>query len=941
MGGRGRGGPGGRRGGGFVGEEGVLARRADGSFEVPEGAHPLIATVVDPEGRPVPGAKVTLWGLMTENHKRLPFRNNPLITKAGPDGRFGLLPCLDLWEKDPSAEGKLRNVSIPGSVEYDVRIDPPAGVALARYQGRIPWSEDARIELEPATFHTFAFEGVTGNLMPLQNLRGSLFYYGLPKEDSGSFHLDDAEMREGAWLPDCTVHASIIDCAGVCEGVRPPIYYAPLRVTADSPRGLVLKPRPAVEFRGKIRHGLTDEAVAGAFVVESEASLDLSKITSEQWKALEALSLQPKPSDPALRAIGEHWQKGATVARADSEGCFCLRSKPGRNATLVVFGQGFVSVIAKMDRLDCLGSEEVSVPDIFLFPSAEVRLRIVGEEALPDPVDVYWWVRPEDNPGRKGERWDAFNKVCYMARSFFVSDDGVFHLFPPAGVHVTIELRGPVPKIKLAPPVRLEEGEIRDLGEVAIPQPQGVSPPEDGILARGADGSFEVPEGAQPLIATVVDPEGWPVAGATVTLLDLMAHNQKHLPFRNQPIVTKTGPDGRFGLLPYLDSPEKDAGGEKSPKNMGIPRWAEYDIQIDPPPGVTLAQYRARVLPRENACIELEPATSHTFVFEDVIGEPVPPQHLGRCEPYYRLLEEPEDFVLFYLGDVEMREGAWLPACTVHARIRDWGRTSEDIPWYIYFAPLRVTADSPRELVLKPRPSVGFRGRILHGLTDEPVAGAFVVESQGSLELSKITSEQWKALEQLPLQPRPSDPPLRAIGEHWHKGATVARTNSEGCFYLRSKPGRDAALVVFAQGFVCAAVRMDRLDCPSSEEVSVPDIFLFPSAEARLRFVGKEAISGHIHVPWRVRPEDNPGRIGERWHALDQVCSMRPQAFRSDDGVFHIFPPAGVYLGIKLLSPPPPIELARMVRLEEGEVLDLGEVPVAQPQEASPAGGGS
>src|SRR4029077_437293 len=73
----------------------------------------------------------------------------------------------------------------------------------------------------------------------------------------------------------------------------------------------------------------------------------------------------------------------------------------------------------------------------------------------------------------------------------------------------------------------------------------------------------------------------------------------------------------------------------------------------------------------------------------------------------------------------------------------------------VKYGSIEVTDGSPEVLQFRLPAAKVFRGRVLHGVTGQPLAGAYVMAyaSSGQNNLAQLTSEDWQKLPEIASQP--------------------------------------------------------------------------------------------------------------------------------------------------------------------------------------------
>ncbi|MHC4647577.1 MAG: carboxypeptidase-like regulatory domain-containing protein, partial [Planctomycetota bacterium] len=430
----------------------------------------------------------------------------------------------------------------------------------------------------------------------------------------------------------------------------------------------------------------------------------------------------------------------------------------------------------------------------------------------------------------------------------------------------------------------------------------------------------------------VVDPNGRAVKAAFVKGGGLLPPGAKWVgDIRTQRHGVLTDESGRFRM--YLP-PAEDA------IQVGalIPPNTQYSIRIEPPEGSNLSDFTGRVMNGRSTTITLKRKQQYhrTFAFEDEGGPITDTQSLRGID----ITIERTDQSNLYLHYDEFKNGGRYPLGTYKARSG---------PNKSYrFQPIKVTADSPEELVFRIAPAKTYYGRIVNGVTGQPMAGAFVIASGGYAErknLSYLTAGQWDALHALSASDPASDPNIKEALKpvtDCYSVIKMVRADRDGWFRLTEPPKvtvRD--IVVFEEGHLTINV-LKRWAKPDDEgNHRFGDIRLFPAA-----MVLVEPIDGqgtYRRWPLRFRPQwflaakKNPAWVQD----LLAACEKHPEngirrEFWLEADRQHCFQvPAGLNLRIHLRVMGniewAQITIADNLRLDAGEVFDAGQVKIGPP----------
>ena len=87
---------------------------------------------------------------------------------------------------------------------------------------------------------------------------------------------------------------------------------------------------------------------------------------------------------------------------------------------------------------------------------------------------------------------------------------------------------------------------------------------------------------------------------------------------------------------------------------------------------------------------------------------------------------------------------------------------------------------------------ITYRGRVLHGVTRQPVANAIVIgwNSTARNNLALLSDDDWKRLEQAPSNPPLDHPAMKLLGKYYGVQGLV-RTNEDGRFDVVRQPDQE------------------------------------------------------------------------------------------------------------------------------------------------------
>ncbi len=423
----------------------------------------------------------------------------------------------------------------------------------------------------------------------------------------------------------------------------------------------------------------------------------------------------------------------------------------------------------------------------------------------------------------------------------------------------------------------------------------------------------------------VVDPDGKGVAGASVGVSEIIPSGGESIRRRYNSSVRTDG-QGRFRI--YMPTePENEKIGTLIPPNT------DYYLSILPPVGSGLLPLRERASNREFTRITLEHPERYyrSFSFEDKAG-PVT-DRLRLYSTRISIVRGDKPNVILKYDD--FKRGGNFPLGTYKATMP--GNGDNDYK----FEPINVTVESREHLTFKlPSEYKIYHGRVVHGISGKPMAGAFVLDSSsmnGSANLSTVTDEQWKEFHELPRAVSLSEK-ASLFAPLCYSSSKIVRSDEEGYFELKIPPAQDfRKVVIFEQDFL--TVITDHRECDSEDEnrFKVPLTRLFPAAKVSVETWADKAGDPRrpsMWVEWIISKSHNPEWV-ERLLSNVQFDNFM-DGIRKDFRVrsneqYTFFVPAGITMGIQLRPRYGDIEdgwapmtVAGKINLEQGQLYDLG-----------------
>ncbi|MHC4646996.1 MAG: carboxypeptidase-like regulatory domain-containing protein [Planctomycetota bacterium] len=424
----------------------------------------------------------------------------------------------------------------------------------------------------------------------------------------------------------------------------------------------------------------------------------------------------------------------------------------------------------------------------------------------------------------------------------------------------------------------------------------------------------------------VVDPDNQPVSGALVEASSLVLPGGGRVHRRGISAV-RTDRQGRFRL--YMPV-------HKEAQNMGelIPPKTQYGVRVTPAPhGLGLLAYRGEIPNGQESVITLErPETYfHTFVFEDEKG-PIRDRNL-----FYKihLWIKRQDKPSLRPEYEDWKKGGMFPLGRFEAELS--GRRE------LRFEPIEVTGDSPERLVFRVPTAKTYYGRVVHGITGEPMEGTFVIDMDGlstQRNLSVLTKEQWDQVRAMAQAGATSERAGRWMPEPLcYSFSRIVCTDKLGKFELKIAPGRSfSKIVIFDANYLTVIVARAEAEEREDNSFEVPLTRLFPAAkvlvEPWIRGYEQERHPA-VWPRWVISKKGNPPWVSELLANVrfDMFMDWIRKDFCLHPNERHCFyVPAGVSMQVQLHLNPrgggddgyAPMTIPADINLRQGESLDLG-----------------
>lgn len=339
--------------------------------------------------------------------------------------------------------------------------------------------------------------------------------------------------------------------------------------------------------------------------------------------------------------------------------------------------------------------------------------------------------------------------------------------------------------------------------------------------------------------------------------------------------LVKTDEYGWFHMYPFIYPDYKELIGEL------IPRNSCYLVRIEPPAQLGLAPAMMCISNDGEQTIRMkERGYFHTIAFEDADGRIADQKRLNK---FHLQVSKPDmKEIEFEYG--QFKNGRLFPTGTYS--IDDWEMDYD-------FEAIEVTAESPEELIFKTKLDtnrVVYGGRVVHGITGEPMEGVFVMEVASmnimmQKNLSEIRPEEWNALHALPIGASLDDTLPKSL-RHTFNTESIVRTDTNGRFRVISPPKeRFSSFVVFKKDYLGVRQYTQAYEVNKNGLMKIPTIPLFPAAtvkvDLRIGLKGKGYPGVKPH--WFIEPNDLP-----EWAKEPEEEEISFEDFMKPDGSLDI-----------------------------------------------------
>ena len=425
--------------------------------------------------------------------------------------------------------------------------------------------------------------------------------------------------------------------------------------------------------------------------------------------------------------------------------------------------------------------------------------------------------------------------------------------------------------------------------------------------------------GSRAVYGFVKDMQGNPVAEAEIKCQGLRAPDADRIRLHSATIARAlTDEQGWFAMYAPVAKDDRLT-------TTLIPRTARYHLNITPPKPLNLRQYNGRIVSGKEVSIKLTALHAdeyfHTFAFEYAEGPVTDPEELAKIN--VELRRDGKNWLTLSYDDI--KAGTHLPLGKLYASTSRWGDRFN-------FKPLELIADSPEQLVLRPRREIVYRGQVVNGLTGEAMPNVLVLADHEFMRkpLDSLETEELEQLHTEAAEELSAGPGDRRLYDYRTR---VTLTDANGCYELVFMPGFRTRLWQFAaleKGFVGKSVHAGQLSPDEEGIVELPAIKLSPPGPEYLPTLVFEDESGRVTDPEMLDKVEikvvKPGggswhlRTYKRWPKIARFVPGTYYATADWHGKRYIFEP------VDLTEKRPETVVFKTDRIEPGQILYQGQV---------------
>jgi hypothetical protein len=313
----------------------------------------------------------------------------------------------------------------------------------------------------------------------------------------------------------------------------------------------------------------------------------------------------------------------------------------------------------------------------------------------------------------------------------------------------------------------------------------------------------------------VTDRQGNPVSGAEITCHQLMVPSGKRIQlYRGSISKALTDQQGWFAMYVPVEQDGKLV-------SSLVPPMVRYSLTVMPPKFLNLRQYNGDFIAGKQATITLNAMKGdeyfHTFAFEYPKGAITNLEELKKIT--IALYRDQRKWLSLKYDD--WKDGSYLPSGILRASTPRWG-------YPFSFEPIEMTADSPEGLVFGTAKKIIYKGKVVNGITDEPMPSVLVLnnDSYSRKAPSSLKPEQWEQLRTQAAEDLAAGPSDKKLYDYKNR---VTLTDVNGCYQVLFMPGFNTRLGSFTaleEGFVAESIYVGYLKPNANGIVEVPTIKL-------------------------------------------------------------------------------------------------------------------
>lgn len=443
------------------------------------------------------------------------------------------------------------------------------------------------------------------------------------------------------------------------------------------------------------------------------------------------------------------------------------------------------------------------------------------------------------------------------------------------------------------------------------------------------------------LRGTVVDESGAPVAGAVVACNTVVipGGTRLHAFFAGSYLSDKCHKvltDARGQFVMHLPLADRDGS-----FGQPVPPEADYEVRIEAPKELGLEPFAGSLAAGIEHTITMQPLSpgpktfTGVLLFLDQDGVVTDPTKLAQITLVIRVTLANGDRMQFTYSDDSWATASELPF-GIYSATGVWDGELHS------FGPVEVTADSPQTVTLalsgvQPAETM-YKGRVVHGVTSEPIAQAFVMQRPRPSKIDADLSEE-RFLQLLHFGPEAAANDELLTFLEQDIGWRIIRTDDDGRFEM-ALPTSEldnpmTSVIAIRKDFLGAELQIRYLESQADRtgQVPLPDMKLFPAGTVVLDPCVPEQEEGsmeEVRFLYATAAEDPTPWLADLWATAP--TNKGRSVFRTFDLPINplqsVYVPADVTLTLTMgrrLEEFAPVVIEN-VRLTQAEALDLGRV---------------